>query len=429
MKKWIFIPIVLIVAVIIWLVTKPGDARNVNTGFTPQTDSIKKGDIKVEVSATGIIQPINKVEIKSKASGLIEELPIEEADIVTKGELIARLDQRDTKNAYDQSVADRDAAEANVAFCESDYTRKKELYDRGLISATDFDQAKLSLVQAKAQLVRVKIEVDNNDIKLKDTIVRSPINGVILTKDVEIGQIISSGISSVSGGTLIATVAEMSEVHVIAVVDEVDIGRMRNGMKANVIADAFPNKVFQGEVIRIAAQATVEQNVTSFEVTIKVSNPGSLLKAGMNTAVEILVADKKDVLLIPNEALMTQKEMQQEIMKLNLAAGQTTAKPKQNGNEPRQYGQGNRPQESSAPAEAESLNRGVIIKQESGYRMQMVNTGISNFDYTEALDGVKEGDQVVYTYVSQSMQANSEMRERMIQRNAAQSGMRSQRSN
>jgi len=425
MKKWMFIPVGLILIFVIWIFTKPGDAINSQMPFEPQIELIKKGNIRVEVSATGIIEPINKVEIKSKASGLIEEMTIEEADIVKKGDLIARLDQRDTKNAYDQSVADRDAAEAKVKFAESDYKRKKELYDRGLISAAEYDQAKLTLVDSKAQLVRAKINVDNNDIRLKDTIVRSPINGVILTKDVEVGQIISSGISSVSGGTLIATIAEMDEVYVKADVDEVDIGRIKPGMSAKVVADAYPNQIFHGQVVRIAAQAKVEQNVTSFEVIIKVQNPTRILKAGMNAAVEILVADKKDVLLVANEALMTEKEMQQELMKIQMVMNKNN----KIGNPGRQF---NREQNNKTAEKAENndqYRRGVIIKDGENYRIQLIHAGVSNFDYTEVLDGVKEGDQVVYTFFSRAKESSERFRERMLQRSTMQSGLRSQSSN
>ncbi|MBN2410450.1 efflux RND transporter periplasmic adaptor subunit [candidate division KSB1 bacterium] len=423
MKKWMLIPAVFLLILIIWIFTKPGGAKIDQSLYQPQTELIKKGNIKVEVSATGIIEPINKVEIKSKASGLIEEMTIEEADIVKKGDLIARLDQRDTKNTYDQSVADRDAAEANVEFSESDFERKKELLERGLISVAEYDAAKLALVDAKARLVQAKINVDNNDIRLKDTIVRSPINGVILTKDVEIGQIISSGISSVSGGTLIATIAEMDEVYVKADVDEVDIGRIKPGMDAIVIADAYPNQVFKGKVIRIAAQAKVEQNVTSFEVTIQVQNLSSILKAGMNTAVEILVADKKDVVLVSNEALMTENEMQQEMIKLNMLGNQNK---KENTGEKKNRTanrSGNRTKEEQTDY-SDTYRRGVIIKDGDKYRIQLIKAGVSNFDYTEVLDGLNEGDQIVYTYFSRALQSSEQFRERMIQRSTMQSGLR-----
>jgi HlyD family secretion protein len=425
MKKWFIIPSLIILIAIVWLVARPDNEDVRATPFSPQIEKITRGDIRVEVSATGIIEPINKVEIKSKASGLIDELRIEEADFVNKGDLIARLDQRDTKNAYDQAVAELEVAQATVTQRESDFQRKKDLYEKGLISATEFEESRLSLVEAQSQVVRAKINVDNNDIRLKDTIVRSPIKGVILTKDVEEGQIISSGISSVTGGTLIATVADMNEVYVKADVDEVDIGTIAPGMQAQVVADAYPSQVFNGQVVRIAAQAKVDQNVTSFEVTIHVNNPSGILKAGMNASVEILVADKKDVILLPNEALMTLKETQQELAKIRMAMGQdgrnSNKSEKSLGDMPPRPQQRNKETGNNLS----SSRHGVIIKQGNDFEIRPVNIGISNFDYTEIINGLNDGDEVVYTYYSRAKESSDRFLQRISSRASMQSGFRS----
>jgi HlyD family secretion protein len=433
-KKWLFIPAGLVVIVILWLATQHGEANVSVAAFAPEVEKVVRGDIRVEVSATGVIQPINKVEIKSKASGLIEEMPIEESDVVKKGDLIAKLDQRDTKNAYDQAVADLQVAEATVKQRESDFNRKKELYEKGLVSADELDQIKLTLVDAQAQVVRDKINLDNNDIKLKDTIVRSPIDGIILTKDVEVGQIISSGISSVSGGTLIATVADMKEVYVKADVDEVDIGQIFPEMKARVVADAFPNDVFQGEVIRVAAQSTVTQNVTTFQVTIKVSNASGKLKAGMNCSVDILVADKKAVVLVPNEALMDRKDLMQELSKIRMASDQNqkptgSARPEWTGRQGGGFPPGMRQQnQNSAEGDMTLAQRGVIIKKGDQYFPKMVKPGVTNFDQTEILEGLNEGDEIVYSFFSRAKQSSEEFRQRLSNR-ADMTGFRSRNSN
>ncbi|MBN2356453.1 efflux RND transporter periplasmic adaptor subunit [candidate division KSB1 bacterium] len=430
MKKWYFyIVIALVAVVILWQVTSSNDVKPAAGPSRAQIETVGRGDLRVEVTSTGIIQPINSVEIKSKASGMIEELSIEESDLVQRNQLIARLDQRDTKNAYDQSVADLEVAEANLKQKESDFERKKDLYERGLISAAEFDVAKLAKVEAQAQLVRAKINVDNNDIRLKDTVVRSPINGVVLTKNVEVGQIISSGISSVTGGTLIATLADMSEVYVKADVDEVDIGKIKPGMKAKIAADAFPNQVFFGSVIRIAAQSKVVQNVTTFEVTIRVKNPLRRLKAGMNASVDILVADKKNVLLVPNESLMTEQDLMQEIARIRMSDAETRVGADKR--EMNQVKQGQRRTGAERPAVQDSLQlsasrRGVILKTENGYVTRMVQTGISNFDYTEITSGLQEGDQVVYSFFSRALLSGEEFRQRMSSRTSMSSGFRSQ---
>jgi HlyD family secretion protein len=450
MKKWYFIASGLVIVVAMtWIFIPRGTARNAEMELKPQIEKVTRGDIKVEVSATGVIEPINKVEIKSKASGMIDDMTIEEADVVKKGDLIAKLDQRDTKNAYDQSLADLNVAQATVKQSESDFNRKKELYEKGLISVSDYDLARLALVEAQAQVVRANINVDNNDIRLKDTTVRSPIVGVILTKDVEVGQIISSGISSYSGGTLIATVADMQEVYVKADVDEVDIGKVFPGMSARAVADAYPNEVFEGKVIRIAAQAKVQQNVTTFEVTIKVKNPNAKLKAGMNSSVEILVTDKKNVLLVPNEALMTQKDLEQELFKIRLAMNpqkkpegfdrgseqsQESAQRRDRadgGNWAQRGGDQQRNESRMAVPEGtdEILSRGVILKEGEEFNIKLLKLGVNNFDFTEVMDGLKEGDQVAYTLMSRAKQSAEQQMERMRNFTTSQSGFRNTQTN
>ncbi|HNW61137.1 MAG TPA: efflux RND transporter periplasmic adaptor subunit [bacterium] len=456
MKKWIIAAIVVVALLAVWLFTRSSDAIPVSQVTLPQSEKVVHGDLKVEVSASGVVEPINKVEIKSKASGQIEEMKVEESDPVKRGDLIALLDQKDTRNSYNTATADLEVAEATVAQKQSDFDRKSELYKKGLLSAADFDAAKLALVDAQAQVVRGKISLDNADIRLKETIVRSPIDGVVLTKDVEVGQIIASGISSVSGGTLIATVANMNRVYVKADVDEVDIGSIQPGMTATVVADAYPDKVFNGRVIRIAAQGKVTSNVTTFEVTIEVENPEGRLKASMNTSVEILVADKKNVLLVANEALMTRKELEQEIGKLRMlanpqAAGKPSAmargqQPAGRGGELRGAGMrppaggfaaasggpagapggmGNRPSMSEGSEADQGLRRGVLVKQGNDYAIRMVKTGVANLDQTEVLAGLNENDEVVYTFYSRATEASAQMRQRMTAMESQRSGFRS----
>jgi HlyD family secretion protein len=413
MKKTLALIALAMAAITIWFFTRPHQARVEESPFSIHFENVQKGDIRVEVTATGIVDPINKIEIKSKASGLIDNLPIEESDHVKTGQLIARLDQRDTRNAYEQAIADLEVAEANVTQKKSDFNRKKELYEKGLISAADFDNAQLSLVEAEAQLVRAKINVDNNDIRLKDTIVRSPINGIILTKMVEEGQIISSGISSVTGGTLIATIANMNSVYIKADVDEIDIGKIKPGMPAQVIADAFPEKVFTGKVIRIAAQAKVEQNVTSFEVTIQVDNPEEKLKAGMNASVTILVADRRDILMVPNEAIMSGREMVSELMRIE----EMSAKIEKN--------QKSRKDLQNMNRDVMKIHQGVLIKEGNGLKAVSIQTGVRSLDFTEITNGLNPEDEVAFTFFSRAKMSSEQFRERMKRYQNMRSGLRS----
>ncbi|HSG99815.1 MAG TPA: efflux RND transporter periplasmic adaptor subunit, partial [candidate division Zixibacteria bacterium] len=264
---------------------------------------VSRGQFRVDVSATGIVQPIDRVEIKSKASGRIEELPIEEGDFVKAGELICRLDKTDVQAELDQARADLDIAEAELKQAENTFRRRKQLFEKGLISEEELDQTELQLAQAKGRMVRATIGFDQAQVRLDETEVRAPIDGVILKKLVEAGQIISSGINNVSGGTAIAALADMQRVYIETGIDEIDVGKVRVGQTAVVVADAFPRRRFAGEIIRVAPEAKVEQNVTQFNVVVQVQNEEGMLKSGMNASVEITIVQEDDALLAPVMAL------------------------------------------------------------------------------------------------------------------------------
>ncbi|MEK7728932.1 MAG: efflux RND transporter periplasmic adaptor subunit, partial [candidate division KSB1 bacterium] len=323
MRKLIFIPIVVVLlgvgAFMFWNKKTEPQSAAMPGAQSQRTYTIARGDLNAMVSATGKIEPIDKVEVKSKASGQIMIMPVEEGDVVAKGALIARIDETDARNTYEQALADLDVAKATVAQTAGNVKRQEEMFKRGLLSQAEMDQVRLEEVRAKAQLVKAATEVATMEIRLKDSVVRSTITGIILQKNVEEGQIIASGINSVSGGTLIATVARMDSMYVYAEVDEVDIGQVRIGQAAKVVPDAFPEEVFSGAVLRIAPLATVAQNVTTFNVTVIVSNANRRLKAGMNATVDLTVADRREVLLIAKEAVKDLREIRAQMMAMNPA--------------------------------------------------------------------------------------------------------------
>ncbi|HAV22221.1 MAG TPA: hypothetical protein DCX46_01760, partial [Bacteroidetes bacterium] len=207
-------------------------------GQVTRIEQIARGDLNLVVSANGVVQPINKVEIKSKASGQIVELKFIEGQYVNKGELLLALDPRTTKNDLEQARADLAVAEANLKQAKNNNTRAKELYEKNLVSVQEKDQANLEYVRAQSQVVKARAATASAEERLADTRIIAPISGVILTKNIELGMIISSGVSNVGGGTLLGTIADMNEVYVETNVDEVDIGKVREGQEATVIADA-----------------------------------------------------------------------------------------------------------------------------------------------------------------------------------------------
>jgi HlyD family secretion protein len=304
-SKWHFIGLGFIILVVAGFYITNNVPRGESSGkATPYKEfTVKRGTFHSAVSASGVVKPIDRVQIKSKASGLIEELRVEEGDYVKKGALICRLDQTDVKAEVEQAQADLDIAAAELNQAQNTYNRREQLFLKKLISKEEFDQADLLLAQAKGKMLRARTALDQANTRLSETIVRAPVDGVILQKYVEAGQIISSGISNVSGGTTIADIADMRLVEVEAGVDEIDVGKVKVRQPAAVIAEAYPQMRFSGEIIRIAPEANVVQNVTRFNVVIEVENTKGLLKSGMNATVEVTVVKEENVLLAPTLAL------------------------------------------------------------------------------------------------------------------------------
>ncbi|MBI4429986.1 MAG: efflux RND transporter periplasmic adaptor subunit [Ignavibacteriales bacterium] len=316
MKKYVILAVIVIVVggVGYYFLGSSGAKQQSTAGQVQRVVTVGRGDLNLIVSANGVVQPINKVEIRSKASGQIVELTFEEGQYVGKGSLLIGIDQTQTKNDFDQAKADLALAEAAISQAENNNKRARELFNKKLISEQERDQSGVDYVRAQSQLVKAKAVLSSAEDRLRDTRILAPISGVILSRSVELGQIIASAVSNVGGGTLLATIADMDMVHVETNVDEVDIGKVKVGQSAKIIADAYPEDTFRGEVIRISPLGKTLQNVTTFNVIILVRNLGGKLKAGMSTSVDIEVFNRKNVVLVPNEALKDPRSEQGRVM-------------------------------------------------------------------------------------------------------------------
>ncbi len=334
--------------------------------------AVERGTFQVVVSANGVVKPIDRIEIKSKASGQIEELPVEQGDFVRQGQLIARLDQKDERAAAAQAQADLDIARAELQQAQRIYDRRNELFEKKLVSEEEWNQIELNLTVAKGKLVQVTTALDRAQERLSESVVRAPIDGVILQKYVEEGQIIASGVSNVGGGSPIVDIADMSSVYIEAGIDEIDIGKIQAGQLAMVIADAYPELKFRGKIVRIAPEAKIEQNVTLFDVVVEVENTDNKLKSGMNTSIEITIVEKKDVLLAPAVAF----------------------------------------QAPSGPP-GRSDERTVLLKKDDKFVPQQVAIGLSNFRQAEILSGLEEGDILGVPMTSRLKEENEQMEERI----------------
>ncbi len=290
-----------------------------------QALAVEKRDIVVSAQASGAIQPDTTVEVKTRASGEVLQILAETGQLVKRGTLLIRIDPRQAKNAVDQSKAQLTLAQAQLDNAKTQLERSKTLRDAQTITQQEYETAQLNYASASSAVVRARIDVENNEISLEDTDVKAPITGVIIQKGVERGQVVASATFNAGGGTVLMKMADLNLVQVRTLVDETDIGKIKAGQATTVTVDAYPNRPFQGEVIKIEPLAEVQQNVTMFPVLVRIDNREGLLRPGMNSEVEIHVGRRDSVLAVPNSALRTQKDVESAAGVLGLSMEQVNA--------------------------------------------------------------------------------------------------------
>src|SRR5205809_2563874 len=270
---------------------------------------VSRRTLVVSASASGAIEPVLTVDVKSKASGEIIEMNVQTGDDVKAGQLLASIDPRIPRNSLAQAQANLQVAQAQLANAKAQLARSDTLFKAQAITQTEYDQAKLDYANANASVIRAQSDLENARDRMTDTKLRAPLAGTIIAKNVELGTVISSPTTDVGGGTVLFKMANLDTVQIRALVDETDIGKVQPGMLSTITVDAYPNRPFEGSVLKIEPQATVQQNVTMFNVLVRIPNPGHLLKPGMNTEVEIHVGRRDNALAIPNAALRTQRDV------------------------------------------------------------------------------------------------------------------------
>ncbi|MXZ28186.1 MAG: efflux RND transporter periplasmic adaptor subunit [Gammaproteobacteria bacterium] len=274
-------------------------------------------DIRVFVEAAGAVEPLRTVELKSKASGEILAINAENGDPVERSALLVRIDKRIPTNNLAQAEAALKAAESRQSIAKLQMERAERLVADNTITDSEFEETALALSEAEAQLVRARVDVENAHIALDDTDVLAPIDGTIIERNVEPGQVISSPTQDVGGGTLLLRMADLGRVLVRTRVDETDIGKINAGMQAQVRVAAYPAREFTGYVEKIEPLAVVEQNVTMFSVLILLDNPDSLLLPGMNAEVQIKIAEELEAPAVPMAALRTIDDIEATAHMLN----------------------------------------------------------------------------------------------------------------
>ena len=274
-----------------------------------QATAVLLQNMRITAEATGAVEPVRKVEVKSKASGEVLRLYVDVGDEVEPGTLLAAIDPRDVNNAFDQAEADLGVSEARMEISKAQLGRSEQLFEAGVITQQEYEGQRLDFANSQASLVKSRTNMELRTLQKEDVTIRAPAAGTILTRNVEEGTVIQSASSNVSGGTALFVMADLTQVQIRVLVDETDMGQIRPGQEASVQVEAYPGRTFPGVVEKMEPQAVNQQNVTMFPVIVRLDNISGLLKPGMNAEVETLLVERPNVLVVPNNAVVQPQEV------------------------------------------------------------------------------------------------------------------------
>ena len=273
-----------------------------------ETAAVARRTIVSEATASGQVEPINVIEVKSKSSGQIVEMTVETGSRVSRGQLLIQLDPRDVNQQLSQAVADSVAASAKLAVSKAQKDRNDKMFADKIITAQEYESSQLDYANSVAAMIRSRSAVDIAKQRVEEADVRAPVAGTIIDKPVSLGQVIASATNSASGGTILLKMADLTRVRVRALFNETDIGAVVPGQPATVTVDAYPDRPFGGIVEKIEPSAVIQSSVTMFPVLVTLDNREGLLKPGMNGEVTVLVERREDVLAVPNDAVRQTRE-------------------------------------------------------------------------------------------------------------------------
>ena len=296
-KGWIGIGIAAVI-VIFALVKCTGGKKEEKISF--DTAKVEKTNIQTSITATGTIEPVTSVTVGTQVSGIVSHLYVDYNSVVKKGQVIAELDRTNLISELNTAKANLSSAQSSLNYQLSNYNRYKELYNKGLVSADEYESARLQYLQAKEQVNTSKESVQKAQTNLGYATITSPIDGVILSKSVEEGQTVAASFNTPE---LFVIAQDLTDMRVIADIDEADIGGVKEGQRVSFTVDAFPDDQFEGRVTQVRQQATTESNVVTYEVVISAPNNDLKLKPGLTANVTIFTLEKNDVLAVPSKAL------------------------------------------------------------------------------------------------------------------------------
>ena len=299
-KGWITIAVVAVI-IIVGIVKCSGGKKEEKISF--DTAKVMKTNIQTSITATGTIEPVTSVTVGTQVSGIVSHLYVDYNSVVKKGQVIAELDRTNLISELNTAKANLSSAQSSLNYQLSNYNRYKELHEKGLVSADEFESARLQYLQAKEQVNTSKESVQKAQTNLGYATITSPIDGVILSKSVEEGQTVAASFNTPE---LFVIAQDLTNMRVIADIDEADIGGVKEGQRVSFTVDAFPDDNFEGQVTQVRQQATTESNVVTYEVVISAPNKDLKLKPGLTANVTIYTLEKNDVLAAPAKALRFQ---------------------------------------------------------------------------------------------------------------------------
>lgn len=295
-KVWTVLAALVVLAVVAWLLS--GDKKEEEVSFV--TETVGPANIQNSVTATGSIEPVTSVTVGTQVSGIIDKIYVDYNSVVKKGQVIAELDKTNLRSELQTANAQLASAMSDLRYQTSNYNRYKALYSKGLISANDYEQARLTYQQAKESVASAKETVKKAQTNLGYATITSPINGVVLSKSVEEGQTVAASFSTPE---LFTIAQDLTKMQVVADVDEADIGDVKKGERVTFTVDAYPDDTFSGTVTQVRQEATTTNNVVTYEVVISAPNADLRLKPGLTANVTIYTQEKSGVLSVPTKAL------------------------------------------------------------------------------------------------------------------------------
>lgn len=375
-KVWIAVAAVAVIGLIAWLMF--GNKKEEKVSFS--TEKVTRTDIQTSVTATGTIEPVTSVTVGTQVSGIVAHLYVDYNSVVKKGQVIAELDKTNLISELNTAKANLTSQQSNLNYQKSNFTRYQTLYNKGLVSANEFENARLTYQQAQQQVNTARENVRKAQTNLSYATITSPIDGVVLSKSVEEGQTVAASFNTPE---LFTIAQDLTNMQVIADIDEADIGNIKDGQRVSFTVDAFPDDTFQGSIKQVRQQPTTESNVVTYEVVISAPNGDLKLKPGLTANVTIFTLEHNGVLSVsnkalrftPNEALLNKDQSIQDV---------------------------------KADHKLWTLEGNV-------FKAHRVETGTTNGTLTEILSGVDEGAEVLTDFIisggkeggSQGEQANN----------------------